>query len=300
MGLRNSRLPAVPALLWALAALLGSPDAALARGPHALIVEGPQGEVASRDASLTFAASSGAPFSRFECRLDGGAWSACSSPKTYTGLVGGPHRFEVRLLGLLVDTTPAVRDWVVALGTQTLPCGLARRCPNPLPPQHPHPRTPRRRDAEGCAYGGNRVGEVSSVRLNRAVACVLSKTRAQRGLPALKRSRALEAAAAGHGRDMVAKRYYSHISLDGKDPADRIGGVGYLRGARFWAVGEVMAFTRASFTPSRIVRAWLRSPKHRSVILTAAFRQVGVGIVRGTPTNPRRGATCVANLGRRG
>jgi uncharacterized protein YkwD len=245
-------------------------------------------------------ASSGAPFSRFECRLDAGPWGTCSSPKTYTGLIGGPHRFEVRLAGLLVDATVAVREWVVAAGTQTVPCRAAGRCPNPLSPGHPGSRPRKRRDAGGCAHGANRFGEVSSVRLNQAVACLVSKARLRSGYKPLQRSRALETAAAAHGRDMVAGRYFSHLSRDGSAPADRIRGVGYLDGARFWAVGEVIAFSRPSSTPSRVVRAWLRSPKHRDVILTAAFRQIGAAIVRGTPTNPRKGATCVANLGRRG
>jgi uncharacterized protein YkwD len=214
--------------------------------------------------------------------------------------VGGTHRFEVRLVGLLVDLTPAVREWVVTLPTQTLPCGLERRCENPLPPQRPGLRPGKRRDADGCAHGGNRVGEVSTARLNRGVACVLSKARARRGLPPLRGHAALAAAAARHGRDMVAKRYFSHLSRDGGQPADRIRRAGYLRGARFWGIGEVMVFSTRSFTPQGAVRAWLRSPPHRRVVLTAAFRHVGVAIVRGSPTRRGKGATCVANLGRRG
>ena len=297
---RGGRMLRAAIPLCALAFTLGAAETALALGPRAVITAGPQGETASRDARFDFASSAGAPLARFECRLDGGPWTRCESPKVYTALVGGAHRFEVRLVGLLVDSTPAVRDWVVALGTQTLPCPAGERCPNPLPPQRPTSRPRRRRDADGCPYGANRVGEVSNERLSRAVACLISKARVRRKLPALHRNRALEAAAVAHGRDMVAKRYYSHVSRDGSAPADRIRRVGYLRGSRFWAIGEVMAFTRPSFTPTRVVRAWLRSPKHRSVILTAAFRHVGAGIVRGTPSTPRSGATCVAELGRRG
>ena len=299
-GAERARSLRAMTLVWGLVLAMASAEPVVALGPRAVITGGPQGETISRDARFDFAATSGTPFARFDCRLDGGPWTRCDSPTTYTGLVGGRHRFEVRLGGFLVDRTPAVRDWVVALGTQTLPCRLAQRCPNPLSPQHPGPRPRKRRDAGGCAYGGDRVGEVSNRKLSRAVACLVSKARASRGLQPLYRNRALEAAAAAHGRDMVAKRYYSHVSRDGRDPTARIRRVGYLCTSRFWAIGEVMVFTRPSFTPSRVVSAWLRSPTHRSVILTPAFRHIGAAIVRGTPTNRSSGATCVADLGRRG
>jgi hypothetical protein len=45
----------------------------------------------------------------FECRLDGGSWTACTDPKTYTGLTDGPHNFGVRTLG---DTAVATFSWV--------------------------------------------------------------------------------------------------------------------------------------------------------------------------------------------
>jgi hypothetical protein len=53
--------------------------------------------------------------SRFECRLDGGAWATCSSPQQYTGLPEGPHELEVRAIDVAgnVDPSPAVHAWTV-------------------------------------------------------------------------------------------------------------------------------------------------------------------------------------------
>jgi hypothetical protein len=53
--------------------------------------------------------------SSFECRLDGGAWAACSSPRDYTGLASGPHSFAVRATDPAgnTDTSPASWAWTV-------------------------------------------------------------------------------------------------------------------------------------------------------------------------------------------
>lgn len=48
---------------------------------------------------------------RFECRLDGGGWSTCTSPRSEPST--GPHTFEVRAVDLAgqVDGTPAARSY---------------------------------------------------------------------------------------------------------------------------------------------------------------------------------------------
>jgi len=52
----------------------------------------------------------------FECKLDGGSWVSCSSPKTYSSLPDGPHTFQVRAKkGTTPDPTPAYYRWKIEI-----------------------------------------------------------------------------------------------------------------------------------------------------------------------------------------
>ena len=81
--------------------------------PNTTITEHPK--LSSNDSSPTFRFRSSEPRSRFECRLDDGAWQACSSPKTYNGLGNGQHVFRVRARDAAgnVDGSPATWTWTI-------------------------------------------------------------------------------------------------------------------------------------------------------------------------------------------
>ena len=81
--------------------------------PNTVLTTGPLGATSSTSASFTFAADD--PSASFECRLDGSAWTACSSPRTYATLTEGSHTFEVRATDVAgnTDQTPALRTWTV-------------------------------------------------------------------------------------------------------------------------------------------------------------------------------------------
>jgi hypothetical protein len=52
----------------------------------------------------------------FECKLDGGAFEGCASPKEYSGLAEGSHTFEVRAKNRFgTDETPDSHTWYVDL-----------------------------------------------------------------------------------------------------------------------------------------------------------------------------------------
>ncbi len=98
-----------------------------ATAPDTTISSGPSGTVASGSVSFAFSADEGG--STFACALDGGAYSACTSPQAYSGLADGSHAFSVRATDGVgnVETSPAARAFTV----QT---PVAPRPPDPPPP----------------------------------------------------------------------------------------------------------------------------------------------------------------------
>jgi hypothetical protein len=81
--------------------------------PETTITVSPSDPSASTDASFEFTASEGG--STFECRLDGGAFSACTSPQSYSGLAAGSHTFDVQASDAAgnTDGAPASFTWTV-------------------------------------------------------------------------------------------------------------------------------------------------------------------------------------------
>ena len=81
--------------------------------PETTIDSGPSGTIKQNNATFTF--SSSEANSTFECSLDNGAFSACSSPKKYTGLANGLHTFSVRAKDAAgnIDPNPPSSTWTV-------------------------------------------------------------------------------------------------------------------------------------------------------------------------------------------
>ena len=81
--------------------------------PDTTIVSKPADVSGSTAPSVGIASSESS--SSFECRLDAGAWAACQSTKSYSGLAVGTHTFEARAIdpAFNVDPTPASFTWDV-------------------------------------------------------------------------------------------------------------------------------------------------------------------------------------------
>lgn len=109
---------------------------------------------------------------------------------------------------------------------------------------------------------------------------LINKERTKRGLVKLRYSAKLTDAARAHSAEMATEAYFAHDSLSGEGFSQRLVRFGYApTGCRYWKVGEDIAYGTGLYSsPVYTVYAWMHSPAHRAVILTACFRDIGVGI----------------------
>jgi len=93
---------------------------------------------------------------------------------------------------------------------------------------------------------------------------------------ALSWSPALASSADAHSADMAANNFFSHYSLSGASPFDRMRAAGYDH----QPVGENIAAGLSG--PAEVVRAWLKSPGHCRAIMDRRARELGVGRAEGS------------------
>jgi uncharacterized protein YkwD len=131
-----------------------------------------------------------------------------------------------------------------------------------------------------------------------AILCLHNHIRVQAGLPALKDNAKLRKAAIGQSNDMVANGYFDHTSLDGDTFVDRIVGAGYVKRNDGWTLGENLAWGTGDLSTAQgVMNAWMNSPGHKANILKKAYREVGIGIKLGVPSDTGVGATVTADFG---
>jgi uncharacterized protein YkwD len=131
-----------------------------------------------------------------------------------------------------------------------------------------------------------------------ALLCLHNKVRAERGLPSLRQNSRLAKAALSHSSSMVAEGYFDHTSLDGDTFVDRILSARYTKRNDAWSLGENLAWgTGELSTPAQVMDAWMNSSGHKANIIRKAYREVGIGIRLGVPSDSGVGATITADFG---
>jgi len=110
--------------------------------------------------------------------------------------------------------------------------------------------------------------------LEMKMLALVNQERAKIGLKPLQWDPELVPVARSHSQDMFSRGYFSHYTLEGKDPFDRM----KAAGIKYFSAGENLALG-----PSLSIchEGLMNSPGHRANILNPTYGRVGIGILDG-------------------
>lgn len=144
--------------------------------------------------------------------------------------------------------------------------------------------------AAACPGSDSSPRQISSDQASKLVVCLVNNQRAKHGLKNLRASKSLVGAARGHSSHMQKTNCFDHICPGEAALSGRYASTDYLPCGCSWGAAENIAWgPRGDGSPRAIVDAWMGSPMHRANILNGAYRDVGVGVVWGSPD--KRGAS---------
>jgi hypothetical protein len=102
-----------------------------------------------------------------------------------------------------------------------------------------------------------------------------NQKRVEAGLNPLEENPTLSQAALAKGTDMINRDYWAHVSPDGTQPWSFFINYGY----KYRYAGENLA--RDFSSPSSAVDAWMASSSHKENMLSAKYKEIGIGVVEG-------------------
>ncbi|MFD9703566.1 CAP domain-containing protein [Lentzea sp. NPDC059081] len=105
----------------------------------------------------------------------------------------------------------------------------------------------------------------------QAVLALVNNARAAKGCNALVIDERITAAVQAHSTDMATKKYFSHVSQDGRTFDVRMKQAGYPRPG-----GENIA--QGYRTAAEVMDGWMKSQGHRENIENCSFTTMGVGL----------------------
>ena len=160
-------------------------------------------------------------------------------------------------------------------------------------------KRPVRAHAAGACPNADVVPTPENVEVVRAaLLCLHNQVRAENRLPALKDNPKLQKAALGHSYEMIGDGFFDHTSPNGATFVDRILSAGYVKRSAGWTLGENLAWGTGDLsTPAGIMQSWMASPGHKANILKRSYRELGIGVRIGVPSDASVGATVTADFG---
>jgi uncharacterized protein YkwD len=146
-----------------------------------------------------------------------------------------------------------------------------------------------RASASGAGCHGAHVAPngANAALVDAATLCLMNQVRLAHRLRPLRLNRALAKIAAGQAKDMVRGHYFGDQSISGQSPLARIVASGYpvhTSSVRLMTAQNIGWGTGPNATPAGIVKAWMASPPHRTIILTPVYRDTGVGVSPSVPS----------------
>jgi uncharacterized protein YkwD len=129
------------------------------------------------------------------------------------------------------------------------------------------------------ATGASRFARVTSLpQLETQVLAGINTLRRSQGLPALRASSALDAAAYEQSVSMAQHGFFGHESYGGSPFWKRVA-ARYARRGHSWSVGENLVWRSPELGAQAAIDLWLASPEHRANLLAPAWREIGLGAV---------------------
>ena len=121
--------------------------------------------------------------------------------------------------------------------------------------------------------------------LERDVLANVNAFRARHGLAPLRLNTRLSAAADAQSTSMARRGFFAHRSADGSAYWRRVGRFYGRRGFDRWSVGENLLWQSPDLDGPRALVIWQNSRRHRRVLLTPRWREIGLSAVH-VPSAP--------------
>lgn len=136
----------------------------------------------------------------------------------------------------------------------------------------------------GCENADATPRSIGIGKAERAVRCLVNNRRAKANRKTLKNRKQLANAADRHSRFMRDNHCFAHTCDKEAPLATRLRSSQYLPCGCSYGYGEAISWSRAtSATPRKTVNGWMKSDIHRKIIMNRKFREIGIGIVWGSP-----------------
>ena len=127
----------------------------------------------------------------------------------------------------------------------------------------------------------NQTGFKNAAKARKSMICLTNYARRKKGLKRYRVSGILTRSSGAKATDILSCDDFSHTAC-GRKFTYWFETYGYTDNGG-WSAGENIAWGSGSYGNSRaIFRAWLNSPGHRAAILNKDYRDLGIGLERGT------------------